>query len=976
MHKYSLIAVIVVLAFLASTFTVIGTSNAITPQTGTVNYTVHYAYGSSSSHAYNPSTIMNITTVSGITVKSLTGSSGSFSLDYGSYLVTFPSTKITVPSLGTVITNYTQYYLTVSSSTTSENFSIGVSETVLSTISVIMPGLVYLNLSTFSGFQFYSSTGSSSTASTFSAYVPLSYFFADVYSSGTTYSYLLKGSSSISLNPKALPVDLYGKVTNNKTGSTINNFDITVIGKNSNYYVENFNGNPYSFAFNPVNVSYLVFSSPGYKPYQISVPPPPAPNSTESYKQNVPLIPGSSNISYNYSIGANPDFLNLTVHFAVSNSTALPYFANSSVGSLYWQVRMDKLTTSSISTFLSSYGEKYTNSSFFLNGTNYNLSGSTFKIMSFTNSSLDAFVNLTYKTSGLSKVNLSKGFNVKLYAKSTEYSSGSLYFNYALNYNAPGMALSSPASAVKTFISPIVLRPQTSSGFISLVFSTPSNPSVNTSKLDLYWNGMNRYVNYMGNLSNGSPYFVVPLNDKIYFNASAGFFNPATNSNNYQDSLNFSWKIGSSYFTPVTTPAYNASYKFTSSGTYNVSVTFTSGSGRTNSTHFVVYAFNSTPTASLNVSYSGKILLLTSTLSNGATKSFDVLQSKIMDFNANGSKLPIPSTSYFAPLSYYWILPNYTTTGKNITNPSSTFSVPYIASHKDEVGYLNVISAAGVTNVTMLMHVNDTTPPTPVVTLYNSTNAVISQPVAGKPVTFSANSSYDRYYGSSKNLSYRWSFLYSNGTVLKPGNANISLIGGGYNSTFIKVEFYTLSPLTVSLKATNPAGITAYSNNTLTQTVNSPYIVVKSVVMPKSLNSGSSATATINVTNNGTVAASSFYIDLLVNGKVIQSHTYGLINASQTESVKFSFTPPVSGKVSFVFQAGNSSEPSFFAKDEAYSITASVSPPTWETPVIIVGVIAVIVVIGLVYYRFSTRGTRQKKDTGNKQNIRLPGRKQ
>ena len=969
MHKYSLIAVIVVLAFLASTFTVIGASNAITPQTGTVNYTVYDVYGSNSSLA-NPSTVMNIATVSGITVESLTGSSGSFSLDYGSYLVTFPSARNTVSLLGTVITNYTQYYLTVSSSTTSENFSIGVSETVLSTISVSMPGLVYLNLSTFSGFQFYSSSGSSSTASTFSAYVPVSYFFADVYSSGTTYSYLLKGSSSISLNPKALPVDIYGKVTN-KTGSAINNFNITVIGKNSNYYVENFNGNPYSFAFNPVNVSYLVFSSPGYKPYQIA-----APTSTGLHKQNVSLISGGSDISYNYSIGANPDFLNLTVHFAVSNSTALPYFANSSVGSLYWQIRMDKLTTSSISTFLSNYGEKYTNSSFFLNGTNYNLSGSTFKIVSFTNSSLNAFVNLTYKTSGLSKVNLSNGFNVKLYAKSTEYSSGSLYFNYALNYNAPGMALSSPASAVKTFISPIVLRPQTSSGFISLVFSTPSNPSVNTSKLDLYWNGMNRYVDYMGTLSNGSPYFVVPLNDKIYFNASAGFFNPATNSNNYQDSLKFSWKIGSSYFTPVTTPAYNASYKFTSSATYNVSLTFTSGSGRTNSTHFVVYAFNSTPTASLNVSYSGKILLPTSTLSNGATKSFDVLQSKIMDFNANGSKLSIPSTSYFAPLSYYWILPNYTTTGKNITNPSGVFSVPYIASHKDEVGYLNVISAAGMTNVTMLMHVNDTTPPTPVVTLYNSTNAVISQPVAGKPVTFSANSSYDRYYGSSKNLTYRWSFLYSNGTLLKPGNANISLIGGGYNSTFIKVEFYTLSSLTVSLKATNPAGITAYSNNTLSQTVNSPYIVVKNVVMPKSLNSGSSATAIINVTNNGTVAASSFYIDLLVNGKVIQSHTYGLINASQTESVKFSFAPPVSGKVSLVFQAGNSSEPSFFAKDEAYSITASVSPPTWETPVIIVGVIAVIVVIGLVYYRFSTRGARQKKDTGNKQKIKLPGRKQ
>ena len=968
MHKYSLIAVIVVLAFLASTFTVIGASNAITPQTGTVNYTITDVYGSN--HAPAPSiSIMNIATVSGINVKSLTGSSGSINLDYGKYVVSFPQITGSVATLGNIITNYTQYYLTVGSSTINQTFKVGVSKAILSTISVEMPGLVYLNLSTVSGYQFYQSTGTSTTSSSFSTYVPNSFFFANVYSSGTTYSYLVKGSSSIALNPSALPDDLYGKVTN-ETGAAINNFNITVIGKNNNYYSESFNGNVYSFSFNVTNVSYLVFSSSGYAPYQIT------PSSGITQK-NISLSPGNSNIGYNYTVGKNPDYLNLSLHFDISNSTALPFFANSSISSFYWQVRMDKLNNTTIQTFLADYGEKYTNNSFFLNGTNYNQTGSpSVKIMSFNNSSLDAFANFTYKTSGLSKVNLSKGFQVKLYAKSTQYVSGSLFFNYTINYNAPGIALSSPSSAVKTFLSPIVLRQQTSSGFINLVFSTPSNPSVNTSKLDLYWHNMSRYVNYKGNFSNGSPYFVVPLNDGIYFNASAGFFNPATNSNNYKDSLNFSWKIGSQFFAPVTTPAYNASYKFTSAGTYNVSLAFTSGSGKTNSTYFIVYAFNATPTASLNVTFSGKVLLPSTILNNGASKSFNVLQSKIMSFNANGSKLAIPSTSYYAPLSYYWVLPNYTTTGKNITNPSGVFSVPYIASHKDEVGYLNVISSAGITNITMEMHVNDTTPPTPVVTLYNSTNAVISQPVAGKPVTFSANSSYDQYYGSSKNLTFEWAFLYSNGTVLKPGNANISVVGGGYNSTFIKVEFYTLSTLTVSLKATNPAHISAYSNNTITQTINTPNIVVKNVVLPKSMNSGSSATATINVTNNGTVAASSFYIDLLVNGKIIQSHTYGMINASQTESVKFSFTPPVSGKVSFVFQSGNSSEPSFFAKDGQFSVSASVSPPTWETPVIIVGVIAVIVVIGLVYYRFSTRGTRQKKDSGNRQAIRLPGKKQ
>ncbi len=959
------------LVFLASTFAVIGTSNAITPQTGTINYTILDVYGTHNSTA-SPSTIMNINTGSGISIKSITGNSGSFSLSYGNYVLTFPTGTYTVPILGTVITNYTQYNLDVNSPSRSLSFNIGVDETMYSTINVRMPGLVYLNLSTVSGTPFRSDVGSSSTFSSFIAYVPEPYFFANVYSDGSSYSYMLKASSSINLTPRALPADIYGKVVN-KTGSAINNFNITVIGKDNNYYVESFTGGNYSLAFNTSNVSYFVFSSQGYSSQQIS------PTVTSGLlSQNITLSTGSSNISYNYSIGTNPDFLNLSVRFDISNSTALPFFANSSVGSLYWQVKMDNLSSSSMTTFLSNYAEKYTNNSFFLNGTNYNLTGNAaVKIISFNPTDLNAYSNFTYKTLGLSRtVNLSKGFNVKLYTKATQYTSGSLFFNYTLNYDAPSMALSSPASVVNTYISPIVLLPQSYSHFVNLVFSTPSKPTVNTSKIDLYWTGMNTYVDYMGTTSNGTPYYVVPLNKSIDFNASAGFFNPATNSNNYADSLNFTWMVGGNYFSPVTTPAYNASYKFSSVGLYNISLKFTSGSDRTNSTYIIVYAFNASPTASLNVTFNGKVLLPTSSLSSGSSKSFDVLQSKVMNFSANGSKLPIPASSYYAPLSYHWVLPNYTTTGENITNLPSSFPVPYISSHKDETGYLNVISAAGITNITMIMHVNDTTPPVPVATLYNSTNSVISQPTAGKPVTFSANSSYDQYYGASQNLTYHWAFIYSNGTLIKPGNANISVLGGNYNSSAIKVEFYTLSTLTVSLKATNPANISAYSNSTITQIINSPYIIVKNVVLPKSMSSGSSATATVNVTNNGTVAASSFYIELLVNGKVIQSHTYGIINASQTESVHFSFTPPVSGKVSFIFRAGNSSEPAFFAKSGSYSVVSSVGAPSWETPAIIGAVVAVIVVIGVVYYRFSTRGSRPKKNAGNTQQIRLPGKKQ
>ena len=62
--------------------------------------------------------------------------------------------------------------------------------------------------------------------------------------------------------------------------------------------------------------------------------------SLQSYVQNV--TPSVSNYTitidgYNYTLGTNPQYLNLSLKYVISNATALPFFGNSSIGSFYWR---------------------------------------------------------------------------------------------------------------------------------------------------------------------------------------------------------------------------------------------------------------------------------------------------------------------------------------------------------------------------------------------------------------------------------------------------------------------------------------------------------------------------------------------------------------------------------------------------------------------------------------------------------------
>lgn len=950
---------------LGSAFALIGNSSATGFSSGTVSYQEVYYHGSSSLGSGSQSIV--VTTLSGIYVTTLSGPSGKVTLPSGNYYF-MVKPKALQSGSNYIITNGTKMQVEVGtgSSTVLVKISAYLTSKEKFTLTPVTAG-TYASVSfvTQAGFVFQTNM----TNSTVNAMVPSSgSFIVDVSYANFQYSFVRSYNSSGSTLILGSPT-VSGFVYNATSGNPISNFNVILINSKAvpySYNVLNFS----SGAFDLANISeytYMVVTAPGYQGQQYSIASLPASPVT------VDLSPASSNVYYNYSMGSNPSYLNLSLKYVLGNSTALPFAGNSTVGSLYWQTVLDGgISSSYLSSFLQNATVKSTNYTITVDGYNYYMVKNYTSVTAIASGSGSAVFNATleYYNSTIKSSDLTSGFTVNLYALGTQYTMGSLKYNYQFKYDIPGVALASPTNVVTSFKSPVNITPQATNGYLNLRFTPAVKPTVYASEINLYWNHMVS-SNYVVNSSLNNTVMVVPSAVPVFFNVSQAYYNPVTGQHDYQ-SASFKW-----YNTTGTTPkligtSHNQSIdQFNSTGVYRIMLNYTSGSGVSNTTNFSVIALSSlqTPSAALNVSAAGKVSLSKTSLSSGNVEKMYVPQTQTVKFSSYGSRLmadsyniPLTYTWYFAPIGSYT---GYKSVGQNITQAFNTPSMTTLNSLKGPItGYLNVTSVAGTyANVTMIITVNDTTPPSPAMSLFNVTMATESNPVSGQVTTFSANSSTDPYYPQSS-LSYNWSVVYANGTKVTPGNSTYTVVAGSLNnSNYVKIQFNTLSSLIMSLKATNPSNVSAYYNKTLTMIVDTPRIIVDSAYLTTTPDQGSTVTAYVNVSNNGTVNAGSFSLTLYVNGKAVTTHTYTSLPVGTTKKVEFNFSSPASGSVTFVFKAYNSSEPSFFADSSAYTFTHSVNPPAYKTPLIILGVIVVIIVISVAYYRLTSKGNRKGKET-------------
>ena len=964
MQKTAIIAAIVTLMMVGSALALIGNSSATGFQTGTVSYQEGYYHGTEFLGAGSQS--INVTTLSGVPVTTLSGTASKATLPLGQYYF-IVSPKAVLAGSNYVIANGTRQLVNVTAGTTSIKLVDQAYLTSQETFN--FPGIVSgtsatVKFVTPQGFVFQTNT----TSRNATAMVPNpGSFVVDAIYGGTVFTFPQVYKQQVTLTFSKSPPQASGFVYNATTGNSISSFNVILINSTAKTYqniaftggyfaLSNLTNNTDAYKYN-----YMVVGAPGYAGVQYSLP------ITGVLPLTVNLSSGSSNVYSNYTLGTNPQYLNLSLKYVISNATALPFFGNSSIGSFYWQHIFDSnaITTASLQSYAQNVTPSVSNYTITIDGYNYYRTGVVTSTPPSLSSNTTTFnVTVRYMNSTIKATDLTSGFTVNLYAIGTQYTMGALKYSYQFAYNLSTVALASPTSVVTSFKSPVNITPQASNGYLNLKFSPSVKPTVVASEISLYWNGMVSR-NYIVNSSLSNTTFVVPAGVNVYYNVSSAYYNPVTGQHDYQ-SATFRWYNG----TKLMYTGYNASLdQFNTSGIHKIMLNYTSGSGASNTTNFSVIAITSsqTPSISLNVTSSGKVNFAARDISSKA--SMYVPQSKTVQFSGYGSYLnksgysvPLTFTWYFATIGSYT---GYKTLGQNITQTFNTPSSTQLNSLGGPVtGYLNVTSVAGTySNISLSVTVNDTTSPSPVMTLYNATGVSETNPVAGQVTTFSANSSTDPYYKETS-LSYNWSVVYANGTKVTPGSSTYVVMGGNMtNSSYVKVQFNTVSGLTMSLNATNPSGVNGTSSRALTMTIATPMIIVQGAYLSTTPDQGSTVTAHVNVSNNGTVNAGSYTISLYVNGKLVTSHSYTNLPVGTTKSVDFNFSSPASGSVTFVFKATNSTEPSFFANTSAYTFTHSVNPPAYKTPLIIVGVIAVIIVISFAYYRLTSGGSKKTKTT-------------
>ena len=956
-----IIAILLTTMMLLGAVVISSNSYAITPKTGIVNEHIFYAENGNTISNANVSTVTNIYNYQGVLVSSSTGASVSFNLTYGSYQLVVQPLFGNVAGFGYVIASQLYYNLTVGKATTSLNLTVPVASTSTHSFSItgLSPSSATVSFIDSSGFVFNTIT-TNGTARNVS--LPSGPLTVRVYYDGAYFQY---GVNVVGTSPVSVSItgqeNIFGYVTSS-TGATISSVNVVVLNKTSlSYNTQQFTGDQYTVFSNNWTDSVVMISSPGYAPYQL-YPVKAGPNS-------VILTPSNSTITTAYALAKNPSYLNVSITYSLNNSTPIPNLPNASVGSLYWQEILDHFTTSYLNTYLTSQFLNYTNSTIMVGSYNYALQ--TAKVsgsMTLTASTFSATVDAAYYNNAVTTSVYKPPLAVKIFGLATVNEPGKLQYFYQFAYSNSSLGLASSSVTVTSYTSPVKVSALSSTGFFTLNFGSLKLPKFINANIGMSWKGLTS-SQYMLNSTQKNTVFVVPTNTSVSINVSNAFYNPVTGQSNYLLS-NFTWTVNGK----SVVYGYNISFNFGTTLKSTVNITGVSASNQTNKTSFTVYAYNGTPFANYTISYSGKSPYRGNTSATSTSPvPISVPQLTPVSFSAYNSSLTIPGTSYKMFLDYDWNFTNFTSASPNATNrfPTPTLNGTNLPGNLTVTGV-----TGGSTKVYFAVNVTVTTPPSPAINVYNVTNTKLSiiNPVSGVSVLLSGNATTDPYFPISE-LSFNWSFSYQNGTKIGYNSAAIPFVSGSFNGTWVVVKFNTLQNVVVTLKVTHN-GVSGYLNRTLTMLVNTPRLVVNSIYVAGKLVQGSASTIYINVTNKGNENTTNFKIWIVVNGVTVAKQTYTNepLNVSQTRNLSFNWSPNLKGSLNIEVLANNTSEPTYFNQLGAYTTTVSVSPPAYTTPLIVIGIIAVIVVIFLGYYRFATRGSRASK-TETKPKIQIPEQK-
>ena len=948
-NKRMLSAVLIAL-FLVGMMNLASVSSATAPQSSHVNMGIYlYSGGSQIGFLNNPTVYINST--AGSNSQTVVGSTQNVTLNYGTYFFTVMPTTTTLHGQ-VYYTDKQTFTVTVGSPLLDVSKNISGISASYSTVN--LSGLngqaATIQFSTLGGYMFDQKT---TNASSFKAYLPSTGdFYVNSYFSSTSNGLLsqvavLASGNLLSLDLSTKALNYFGSVYDVKTGQSLNGFNVIAYNSSTTSYTTlGFGGNTFSVSA-PTGTSF-VLAAKGYSPMLVS--------SANSYG----LTQSSSYVYTNYSLGKNLQNVTITTHYAIQG-TAFPGFSDAGVSYLPYQEAIANANvstnfTTALKNFLVQSISSNTYGTFMVNGTYYNVNNSD-NIVSVhvTSNSVNAYVTSVYHNSSMTSKNYT-GMSLSIFMKGYSNTPSAVKYLSYVKYNNSNVSVTSGSTQI-TYGNPFEIYPVVSSSTVLIKFGHIQKPTFVNANLVVYYQGI-KTTDSILNSSSKNAVIAVPLNQNFSLNISNAFYNPVNGKYEYNNpGVSFSWNVSGKAYN-VTGKDYNVSFKLSQQIT-NVVITGTSSSGFTNVTNITFIAEGSTFTPFLNLSYTQNGQSHTI---NATTTSIKVNQDQTVTFDASKSSLNLSylKSKYSLSLFYNWSLPNYTASGSVINykfvNPSITAGMEFV--------YVNITSSVNSTlHSSLMVYVNDTTPPTPTVTLQNSTHSNVSSILAGSSMILTANYTTSKYYSFSQ-ITFNWTFRYANGTIVTPSlngaSGNVTILG--YNSSakdwnssnWIMVEFNTLGNMHVGLKASNP-NATAYSNQSYSPSYTGPELLVSGLVYSGSFTQGTSKELSVNVTNNAKVVAKNITIYAYGGTSLIGSQTYVGVNLGKNVTRTFTVNVTIgnSGSTNISVQAGTSGQPSFVQVGGQYTATVSVGASSYKLVYVVAAIILILLIFGLIYYRIT-----------------------
>jgi hypothetical protein len=769
-----------------------------------------------------------------------------------------------------------------------------------------------------------------------------------VYSARITVS---PGSHNMTVNVTSTG-SVAGSVTST-SGLPVSNVEISIYQDGQLLGYDRFS-NGYYFVTLPAGSYNLVVTAPGYLP----VSEPVTVGTTPEYL-SVSLRPSNLIQSEVFTLGST--FQNFTVSSSITltNSTVLFTLPYSDSGSLYNQMKLLGLSRGDLWQIMN-YSIPLTSvNTLIFNNYSYNLQSFSSSLSVSSASGVLFYFNFTALYSQ-SLVKLQNVSTLQVYASRNTVTTSSIDYVYKVGIPSPyqrANIIGSNVANVSGYSGVVTISNSTFNGFINFTIEKQENPTLDLSNINAYWPG--HFESTIMNSSAENFTLVVPSGKMVSINASQVPYDPVLQTDNYAQ-MAFSWNLGNG----TILSGYNITEAF-SAGSHAVTLKVTSASGTTNSTNFTIIGDSQNPEFNVRIIQNGTTVKNIST-SSSASYVLWVNQSLTVYFNAIKSQDILPNgENTTLPLLINWNISGSKQTG---FNASYSFTTPTFGS---KVLYANVTveNAVGLNiSITFTVHVNDTTPPVATFQITNAQGKVITSANEYQNITLNGSKSFAPNGGHI--VSYHWGYYFSNGTVAKP-NVDLKIYATSANNSTVTLSFIEYGTFKINLQVTDQSG--HKDNATITIFVNAvrPEVEIMNVTYPSSYVEGSPASLKVELKNVGLMNASTYYLTVKINGKIVKNETLTNLATNQTSNATITFVPPNSGTYSMVVSVYAVHQPSFFNTNVQVTKAISVSQAAWKLPALVGGIVIAVGIVAFVYYDLTVRRKRPKEKKDQKKQLKI-----